>query len=95
MNSRFLDLQFRIADELRAHEPLLRELISARISRGKVDCRLSLVEGTEQAASRLNPQALGRLRTLAEAAQSVSASRAAAPRRRPSLAGRHGRSRRR
>jgi uncharacterized protein (TIGR00255 family) len=69
VNSRFLDLQFRIADELRAHEPLLRELISARISRGKVDCRLSLVEGTEQAASRLNPQALGRLRTLAEAAQ--------------------------
>ena len=69
VNSRFLDLQFRIADELRAHEPVLRELLTARISRGKVDCRLSLVEGTAQAASRLNSEALARLRALAESAQ--------------------------
>lgn len=69
VNSRFLDLQFRIADELRAYEPVLRELLTARISRGKVDCRLSLVEGTTQAASRLNSEALARLRALAESAQ--------------------------
>jgi len=41
VNSRFLDLQFRINDELRALEPLLREAIMARIARGKVECRLS------------------------------------------------------
>lgn len=40
VNSRFLDLQFRIAEELRAQEPFLRERLSARIARGKVDCRL-------------------------------------------------------
>src|ERR687884_634319 len=30
VNARFLDLQFRIADELRALEPTLRELVTAR-----------------------------------------------------------------
>jgi len=69
VNSRFLDLQFRIADELRAHEPLLRELISARVTRGKVDCRLSLAEESGSAAPRLSPEALARIRALADAAQ--------------------------
>lgn len=41
VNSRFLDLQFRINDELRAVEPALREAIMARVNRGKVECRLS------------------------------------------------------
>ncbi|HJV82196.1 YicC/YloC family endoribonuclease [Noviherbaspirillum sp.] len=41
VNSRFLDLQFRINDELRAVEPALREAIMGRINRGKVECRLS------------------------------------------------------
>ena len=41
VNSRFLDLQFRINDEFRAFEPVLREAIMARVTRGKVECRLS------------------------------------------------------
>lgn len=41
VNSRFLDLQFRINDDLRALEPTLREAIMGRITRGKVECRLS------------------------------------------------------
>ena len=50
VNSRFLDIQFRIADDLRSLEPQYRELIGNQITRGKVDCRLSyglkpLVEG--------------------------------------------------
>jgi len=69
VNSRFLDLQFRIADELRAHEPILRELISARVARGKVDCRLSLAEESGSALPRLNQEAMGRVRALADAAQ--------------------------
>ena len=69
VNSRFLDLQFRIADELRAHEPMLRELIAARVARGKVDCRLALAAGTGQSVSKLNADALARLRPLAEAAR--------------------------
>ena len=34
VNSRFLDLQFRVADELRALEPVLREAIVGSVSRG-------------------------------------------------------------
>jgi uncharacterized protein (TIGR00255 family) len=68
VNSRFVDLQFRIADELRAHEPALRELIAGRVARGKVDCRLSLAPGTGQRAARLNAEAVERLKALAEAA---------------------------
>lgn len=42
INSRFLDLTFRIPDELRSVEPVLRELISAAVARGKVECRVSV-----------------------------------------------------
>ncbi len=42
VNSRFLDLFFRIGDELRQAEPALREQITARLKRGKVECRLNL-----------------------------------------------------
>jgi uncharacterized protein (TIGR00255 family) len=41
VNSRFLDLQFRVNDELRALEPALREAIIGRVVRGKMECRLS------------------------------------------------------
>ena len=41
VNGRFLDLQFRLPDELRSIEPALRELIASRINRGKVECRVS------------------------------------------------------
>ena len=64
VNSRFLDLQFRVAEELRAAEPMLREQIAARIARGKVDCRLGR-EGAGTQAQLLNANALQQLRALA------------------------------
>ena len=42
VNSRFLDVQFRLPDELRLAEPALRELIQGRVGRGKVECRVSV-----------------------------------------------------
>ena len=42
MNSRFLDLAFRLPDELRQAEPALRELLTAKLKRGKVELRVSL-----------------------------------------------------
>ena len=39
VNSRFLDLGFRLSDELRQHEPALRELLGQRLKRGKVELR--------------------------------------------------------
>jgi len=69
VNSRFLDLQFRIADELRTLEPLLREQIAGRVARGKVDCRLFFAEAAlAQASVRLSDEALARLKALAQSA---------------------------
>lgn len=65
VNSRFLDLQFRVSEELRAAEPLLRELVAARIARGKVDCRLYQGNATAQALPSLNLQSVEQLRALA------------------------------
>jgi uncharacterized protein (TIGR00255 family) len=70
VNARFLDLQFRVAEELRAREPALRELVSARVSRGKLDCRLFLNESGSGAAPRgLNAEALSQLKSLSEEAR--------------------------
>ena len=67
VNSRFLDLQLRVPDELRALEPVLRELLAARLARGKVDCRLLLGAAEAlPAGSRVNVDALARLRRLSE-----------------------------
>jgi len=67
VNSRFLDLQFRVAEELRAAEPMLRELIGARLARGKVDCRLAFDKSASQ-PQQLNIQAIEQLSGLAAAA---------------------------
>lgn len=41
VNHRYLDIQFRMPDELRAIEPALRETLAARLNRGKIECRIS------------------------------------------------------
>lgn len=40
VNNRFLDLQLRLPEELRNHEAALRQLVSNKINRGKVDCSI-------------------------------------------------------
>ena len=42
VNHRYLDLQLRLPDELRALDAVLRELLTAKLKRGKVDCRIAL-----------------------------------------------------
>ncbi len=44
VNSRFLDLSFRLPEELRQHEPALRELLTGKLKRGKIEVRAA-VEG--------------------------------------------------
>lgn len=58
VNSRFLDLSLRVADELRNFEPMLREAIGAALSRGKVDCRLWIQRQAQPTAPRINDEAL-------------------------------------
>jgi uncharacterized protein (TIGR00255 family) len=64
VNSRFLDLSFRLGDELRAHEPALRELLTTRLKRGKVEVRAQLegpgADGLREPSARM----LQRLGTL-------------------------------
>jgi uncharacterized protein (TIGR00255 family) len=43
VNHRFLELSFRMPDELRAIEPECRSLIGGAVNRGKVDCTLKIV----------------------------------------------------
>ena len=68
VNGRFLDLSLRVAEELRALEPMLRETITARVARGKVDCRVFFLQSSAQSPERLDAAALARLKSLAEEA---------------------------
>ncbi len=63
VNSRFLELNLRMPEELRIFEGKIRSLFTKRIARGKVECRMAIVsdEGTQQ---ELNPQALASLMAL-------------------------------
>lgn len=61
VNSRFLDLSFRLSDELRAFEPALRELLTRSIRRGKVELRAGLDRSAEEALFDPAPRLLQRL----------------------------------
>ncbi len=41
VNNRYLDIQFRSSDNFRKYEPAMRELLTAQLSRGKIECRLN------------------------------------------------------
>ena len=60
VNSRFLDLGFRLPDECRGAEPALRELATQSLSRGKVEFRAAWrVNSAAAGAAKSNPHALG------------------------------------
>jgi len=61
VNSRFLDLGFRLPDECRGAEPALRELVTQSLSRGKVEFRAAWRINSSGGAAKANPQALGAL----------------------------------
>jgi len=61
VNSRFLDLGFRLPDECRGAEPILRELVTQSLSRGKVEFRAAWRINNSGGAVKANPQALGAL----------------------------------
>ncbi|HNZ55784.1 MAG TPA: YicC family protein [Methylophilaceae bacterium] len=44
VNSRYLDLHFKLDENLRGFEPTIRELISAQLNRGKVECKVNLIQ---------------------------------------------------
>lgn len=48
VNSRYLDLHFKLDDALKSLELPIRELIGAQLNRGKVECKLNLIPRTPQ-----------------------------------------------
>lgn len=70
VNHRYLELYMRLDDAMRSFEPQLREAIAARLGRGKVECRVSLVTpaGVPPAAE-LSEAALAQAERLSRAVQ--------------------------
>jgi uncharacterized protein (TIGR00255 family) len=64
VNSRFLDLSFKLPDELRQFEPGLRELLGGRLKRGKVEVRIALDPGLRQLVPEPSARLLQRLNSL-------------------------------
>lgn len=64
VNSRFLDLQFRLNDDFRFVEPLFRDAITKKIQRGKVECRFSFGKKIlENKSKDLNSDVLTQIQT--------------------------------
>ena len=62
VNSRYLDLHFKLDDNLRSLEPLMRELIGEQLSRGKIECKLNLMaRTTTPQAAQIDPAMLQQL----------------------------------
>ncbi|XLM20354.1 hypothetical protein MKD33_18770, partial [Chromobacterium piscinae] len=62
VNHRYLDVQMRLPEELRIIEPQLREQIAARVTRGKLECRVGLNQVDSAAPTlEVNQAFLGRL----------------------------------
>lgn len=70
VNHRFLEIGLRLHDDLRALEPMLRERIAARISRGKLDLTLRLRSPDGGGGLHADPT---RLRELSDLAIDLSA----------------------
>ncbi len=58
VNNRFLDIQFRMPDDFRRLEPVMRECLTGQLSRGKVECRLSYAPPVNMDDSQQLDQAL-------------------------------------
>jgi uncharacterized protein (TIGR00255 family) len=72
VNSRFLDMNFRMPEDVRACEPQLREMLMSKLSRGKVDIRINLNRAEQSAnAGSLNRDALVQLAALEQAVLDV------------------------
>jgi uncharacterized protein (TIGR00255 family) len=79
VNHRYLDIQFRLPDELRGIEPALRETLAARLNRGKVECRISYAPTLARKGVQLDDALLnqlvelnGRVRAALPAARDLS-----------------------
>jgi uncharacterized protein YicC (UPF0701 family) len=64
VNGRFLDLGFRMPDELRGLEPALRELLGAAFRRGKIELRISSQHASDDSFPHPSSEQVNRLMRL-------------------------------
>lgn len=70
VNHRYLELQLKLDDNLRSFEALVRELVTASLGRGKVECRLSLTRRADTGQqAQLDPAVLQQLQQLSAVVQ--------------------------
>ena len=70
VNSRFLDLSFKLPEELRQYEPALRDLLIGHLKRGKVEVRASIESLASTAVPDPSPKMLQRLNAVQDAVKS-------------------------
>lgn len=58
VNSRFLDIQFRLPDELRMAEQLMKERLAAELSRGKIEVRAHFSRAQNAVQTEISEEAL-------------------------------------
>ena len=61
VNHRYLDLQFKMADDLRVLEGKMRESIAGAVARGKLECRVYIQAIAEQSGLHLNRELVDEL----------------------------------
>lgn len=71
VNSRFLDLNFRLPEDLRMVEAPLRDMLSRDIARGKVDIRANYARKLAPESATLDIESLRRIAGLLAAARAV------------------------
>lgn len=69
VNTRFLDLTLRLDEGIRFTEPLVRETIQKRLTRGKVEVRMTLQPNETAMPAQINVAALKRLLAIQEQIQ--------------------------
>ncbi len=72
VNHRYLELNFKLPDELRTVETPARELLGKRLGRGKVDCHLKFAV-RDSAEPAMDEELVGRLMQLAHKAGALAA----------------------
>jgi len=73
VNSRYLDISFRLPEELRPVESQLRETLMAKVQRGKLECRVNIADlPAESRMLLVNRELVERLRNAAREVQQLA-----------------------
>ena len=70
VNSRFLDLSFKLPEDLRQFEPALRELLTGQLKRGKIEVRASVESNAATGVPDPTPKLLQRLNAVQDTVKS-------------------------